>query len=94
MAVSKFAALARFVVVVLAMVSTCPVAGAVKSFPQELELLSSVMWQPLAHGNSYIYPPGIPAVLRRNEANRSFRIEQYFDSRSAISPEAIVPRVS
>jgi len=57
----------------------------------DVELLSSVMWQPIANGAKYIYPPGIPAVLRQHEPNRTLRIEEYFNV--AVNGNSLVPHV-
>ena len=66
----------------------------------EVELVSSVIWQPLSEssfdqsgdaGAAYVYPPGIPVVLRRASTHRRFRIEQYFNQ--PIAPDSLVPRV-
>lgn len=41
-------------------------------------LKSSVMWQ---KGSKFIYPPGVTAVLTKDNEFRSFRIEQYYNRR-------------
>ena len=66
-------------------------ASADSSEPGLLELKSSVMWQPRAEGESFVYPPGIPAVLRRSTAHREFRIEQYYSE--DLGAAHLLPRV-
>ena len=46
----------------------------------DVELISSVMWQPLANGKKYLYPPGIPAVLKNTDESRTFKVEQYYNT--------------
>ena len=76
-------------------VSTSVVAKAVGSPVTEssspLELISSVMWQPLTEAKRYVYPPGVPAVLKTSTIERTFRIEQYFSGE--VDPAQLVPRV-
>lgn len=60
----------------------------------DFELLSSVMWQPKGGDDGYVYPPGIPAVLKKSDKHRTFRIEQYFHSKTPLASGAILPHVS
>ena len=45
-------------------------------YENSVHLKSSVMWRPLSR---HIYPPGIPAVLEKNDDNRLYKIEQYYN---------------
>ncbi len=42
------------------------------------KMVSSIMWQPLTEEESYVYPPGVPAVLEAGDHARIFKVEQYF----------------
>jgi hypothetical protein len=54
-------------------------AGAVYGSTSPQQLLSSVMWQVTENvDEKFIYPPGVPAVLRPFAAPKTLRIEQYY----------------
>ena len=45
---------------------------------KSVQLKSSIMWKPLS---KHIYPPGIPAILEKQDRNRLFKIEQYYSKK-------------
>ena len=57
----------------------------------DVELVSSVMWQPLQNGKKYLYPPGIPAVLKKTDESRMFKVEQYYNT--YLGQSRVKPRV-
>lgn len=59
------------------------------SSAQLVSLASSIMWQPIDKEMRYIYPAGIPAVLKASQTRRSFRIEQYFTNQLSANRLAV-----
>jgi hypothetical protein len=52
---------------------------ALQAFDGPQRLTSSVMWQTSEKPDErFVYPPGVPAVLRPSNEDRTLRIEQYF----------------
>jgi hypothetical protein len=47
---------------------------------ETLDMTSSVMWQEVSDSKKYVYPPGIPAVLKSSQEQRKLYIEQYFSN--------------
>ena len=63
------------------MLTTFAVSAATSAFAMssEQELLSSIMWQVSGTpAERFLYPPGLPAVLRATTRNRVLRVEQYY----------------
>ena len=60
-------------------VLTATTSTTVYSSPEPQQLVSSVIWHVTdIPEEKFVYPPGVPAVLRPSESVRTLRIEQYY----------------